>query len=155
MTAASARLLIQVATVVAALADDAGRGRDANDIMKLVGEAEADEAALNRYCQRNRDAAAAWQTAWNAAPHLEIKRPIPEPPPRPLLQGEINVGDVFIWEPNIPQAWARIRVVAVQHVPGDDTRISTETLECTRGRTGGIVWNDESRFREACVREVP
>lgn len=63
----------------------------------------------------------------------------------------IEQGQYFIWEPTNPRAWTLVKVVEVQDVTGDERRIHTETI---RGRdaVGNKVWNDEGRFREACVR---
>jgi hypothetical protein len=73
-----------------------------------------------------------------------------EPPPMRLLEGPIEVGQRFIWEPHSPRAWAHIEVTRVQEKPDDERRIWVKTLR-GNGSTGE-TWNDESRFREACVR---
>ena len=59
-----------------------------------------------------------------------------------LLEGAIEVGEVFAWEPDKP--WAR-ELVVVTEINGDQIM--------TRGmHDKDEYWNDESRFREACQR---
>lgn len=70
-------------------------------------------------------------------------------PARPL-QGPIEVGQRFIWEPDIPASWALVEVTRVQTIEGDETRIWTKGL--AGFHVPEQVWNEESRFREACIR---
>lgn len=67
-------------------------------------------------------------------------------PEREPLEGEIQVGDRFIWEPTIPSSREHITVTAITRDGDGEMRIESEN---GRGRRH---WNDESRFREACVR---
>ncbi len=61
------------------------------------------------------------------------------------LQGEIKVGERFIWEPNKPHAYCHVEVVAIRF-SGSDEQVQTKTDK------GGLHWNDMTRFREACIR---
>jgi hypothetical protein len=66
-----------------------------------------------------------------------------------LLEGPIEVGREFIWEPSLPDARCHVIVTRVVAMEGDETRIWAHEV----GKPPGTaVWNDESRFREACVR---
>jgi hypothetical protein len=67
---------------------------------------------------------------------------------REKLTGEIEVGQQFIWEPETPHAKALVTVTRVQDIHGDERRI------WTRDEAGNETWNDESRFREACIRRA-
>lgn len=81
-----------------------------------------------------------------------LRAALAEPEPEPctkLLKGPIEVGQQFIWEPDVPHA--RVHIVVTQVVPmeNDETRIWAREV----GKPmGPATWNDESRFREACVR---
>lgn len=61
------------------------------------------------------------------------------------LQGPILVGQRFIWEPSDSHAWASIRVTRIAK-----DKIESEVL--AGNGAGTKCWNDEDRFREACVR---
>lgn len=63
------------------------------------------------------------------------------------LQGPIEVGQRFIWEKDNPKARINIVVTKVVEYSNDETAIHTKQVH-----GGDEVWNDESRFREACVR---
>jgi hypothetical protein len=60
------------------------------------------------------------------------------------LDGPIEVGDAFVWEPDKPHAFAYVVVTAIREVEGDRW---VETVGVS-----GTHWNEESRFRQACVR---
>ena len=62
------------------------------------------------------------------------------------LHGEIRIGDKFIWEPTILHACCHITVFEVV-CNGEEWWIRSTSEQ------GGLRWNDEARFREACVRE--
>ncbi len=64
-----------------------------------------------------------------------------------MLEGPITVGDHFIWEPTQPHAYERIVVTELYHNP------DTGTLWIKAQGARGAYWNEEPRFREACVRE--
>ncbi|MGI4788603.1 MAG: hypothetical protein ACRYFS_07110 [Janthinobacterium lividum] len=64
-----------------------------------------------------------------------------------LLQGEIKVGDKFIWQPRNAQARQRIEVTTVRSA-AETKELWIETATPQRKK----YWNEESRFREACVR---
>lgn len=67
------------------------------------------------------------------------------------LRGKIEVGQRFVWEPGNTHAQMLIEVVDITQPEGDERRIHTR--EVIKGEaTGPKVWNDESRFREACIR---
>jgi hypothetical protein len=61
------------------------------------------------------------------------------------LEGEIKVGDHFIWEPYEPSACEKIEVKQVVTSPN-----SGEILIKSMG-TKLMTWNSEDRFREACI----
>lgn len=66
------------------------------------------------------------------------------------LEGPILVGEEFIWEPALPNVRERVRVTRTKDLGSiHQNRIWTVSLD--KPETGE-VWNDESRFREACVR---
>ena len=56
------------------------------------------------------------------------------------VEGEIKVGDEFIWAPGKLHAVHAVRVTAIEN-----GRIMTTAISAD-------AWNDEDRFREACVR---
>ena len=60
--------------------------------------------------------------------------------------GPIEVGMKFIWMPETI-ACEYVTVTKVVDIEWDERRIFTEY-----GRMNEETWNDESRFREACVR---
>jgi hypothetical protein len=75
--------------------------------------------------------------------------------------GPIEVDMYFIWLPNNPRAWTHIRVTRIEgtigkRAPGEnEPRIWTARAD---GKPTGHgypqtweVWNEEGRFREACV----
>jgi len=69
--------------------------------------------------------------------------------------GEIEVGDRFVWEPDKPHARELIRVSRIEERAGDERLIYS--VPVATGRLGGGFLadgfpNDESRFREACVK---
>lgn len=65
-----------------------------------------------------------------------------------MLEGDINVGDRLIWEPDDKTgARERVVVIEVKETRGGDVWIQTE------GKSG-THWNEESRVREACVRDL-
>lgn len=66
-----------------------------------------------------------------------------EEQPRHNYTGPINVGDRFIWEPTQPDARQRIVV----------TEAKPEWVQ-SEGENGGCYWNEESRFREAVVKDL-
>jgi hypothetical protein len=63
----------------------------------------------------------------------------------------------FIWEPNKPSAWTHVVVLKIDAVdshgdPFDERLIWTRSLTGNRwNRKGCETWNEEGRFREACV----
>lgn len=60
------------------------------------------------------------------------------------LQGPIRIGDLLVWEPlNYP---VRAEAIVTRVERG---RIWTQDLA-----TGRVVYNDEDRVREACVRRT-
>lgn len=61
-------------------------------------------------------------------------------------QGEIKVGQRFIWEPRKPKAFAPITVVDVR---GD------KWIQTRHDVTGEAHWNETDRFREACIPAPP
>lgn len=61
--------------------------------------------------------------------------------------GPIAVGDSFIWEPHKPHARARCTVTRVE-----DRGSPHQNRVWSTDASGLEVWNDESRFREACIR---
>ena len=63
------------------------------------------------------------------------------------LTGPIEVGDEFIWMPNDCSARDSITVTRVVKQKGRH-----EAIIWTRCPDGSENWNEESRFREACVR---
>lgn len=63
------------------------------------------------------------------------------------LAGPIEVGQRFIWEPHKPKAREYITVTRIVDIEGDERRIWTRS-----DSDGEECWNEESRFREACVR---
>lgn len=81
------------------------------------------------------------------------------------LLGDIRVGDVFAWEPDLPHARElcvvteltgkeHIKQMTVEHGRGV-AFLAAERGEGVRTRPvggGEECWNDISRFREACVR---
>lgn len=72
-------------------------------------------------------------------------------PTLPGFQGEIEVGDRFVWEMDKPHARELIRVTKIQEVDNDERRIWS--VPVATGRAGDLgIWNEESRFREACVK---
>lgn len=66
-----------------------------------------------------------------------------------LMDGPIEVGQEFVWEPGLPHARKHIIVTRVQLVENDETRVWSRDAEQP---SEPERWNDESRFREACVR---
>lgn len=66
-----------------------------------------------------------------------------------LLEGPIEVGQEFIWEPNEPHARMHIVVSGIVQKVNEETRIWSHSIAET---PDDATWNDESRFREACVR---
>lgn len=65
-----------------------------------------------------------------------------------MLEGEINVGDRLIWEPESRTgARERVVVIEVKEAHGGDVWIRTD------GKSGKH-WNEEDRVREACVRDL-
>ena len=66
-----------------------------------------------------------------------------------LLQGLIEVGQKFIWEPNLPHAYCRLIVTGITKDRWGDGIIWSRDLD---KRDAKPTWNNESRFREACVR---
>jgi hypothetical protein len=66
---------------------------------------------------------------------------------KPDLAGEIKVGERFIWEPR-SSAYERIIVTQVRACSDGET-----VIESVNER-GERHWNDEARFREACIRAV-
>jgi hypothetical protein len=71
------------------------------------------------------------------------------PPCRQPYDGPIEVGERFVWEPDKPHARANVTVTEVRNRPNDERVIQTLDDE------GRYHWNEESRFREACVRVQP
>lgn len=70
-------------------------------------------------------------------------------------KGPIEVGMTFLWEPMKPHATTHIIVTARKINEDDEMWIETQdwvqTTKISGGYTGDKWWNDESRFREACV----
>ena len=62
-----------------------------------------------------------------------------------MLQGQINVGDTYVWEPNDPNAYELVVVTAI--------RSSSHGSQIQSTGVKGKFWNDETRFREACTRQ--
>lgn len=62
------------------------------------------------------------------------------------LTGPIAIGDRLIWEPTSPYAYERIIIVDVRANSDGETWI-----QATGQR--GTFWNEESRVREACIRD--
>jgi hypothetical protein len=65
-----------------------------------------------------------------------------------MLEGEIAIGDRLIWEPMIPGAYSRVRVVGISEEGSNG-----ETWIETEDDRGWCCWNVESRVREACIRD--
>jgi hypothetical protein len=83
-------------------------------------------------------------------PNVRYWMPLPEPPDEvvpALLEGEIKEGDRLIWEPNNLKAREGVTVIKVNR------HDEAHALILTKGQRGEF-WNDESRVREACVRDV-
>lgn len=72
------------------------------------------------------------------------------PQPRPALEGPILPGERFIWEPDNARAWAIVEITKIACPRNDERRIYTKTL--SGNGPAHETWNDESRFREACIR---
>lgn len=71
---------------------------------------------------------------------------------RPPYDGPIDIGMYFIWEPDNPKAWQHVMVSRIDERPHDERAIWVVHIRTTPGLIKEPVWNDESRFREACVR---
>jgi len=72
--------------------------------------------------------------------------------PMRIYVGPIGVGMHFIWEPDNPRAWTHVVVIRIDAVPHDERRIWTKTLNGNRfNPVDQETWNEEGRFREACV----
>jgi hypothetical protein len=82
-----------------------------------------------------------------AEPAVTIRPGYTDDPEIKLLEGPINIGDQFIWEPTKPNAYKHIIVTRITHPEGDERRIWAQELGQDKD-----YWNDESRFREACER---
>lgn len=81
-----------------------------------------------------------------------------------MIEGCIRVGDRLIWEPTNPRAWASITVVAIKAVFDDGSVCDQDGtfppeegcehwITTINNRTGAVSVNEESRVREACVRD--
>ena len=67
-------------------------------------------------------------------------------------QGEIRVGDLFVWEPDLSHAREDVIVVRIDTYENDESKIWTRShLRRMHLYFNPTVWNDESRFREAVV----
>ena len=66
-----------------------------------------------------------------------------------LLEGQIEIGQKFIWEPSLPHAYCRLIVTDITQDRWGDGIIWSRDLDKPDTKPN---WNDESRFREACVR---
>lgn len=104
----------------------------------------------------------------DAPTQLPIKAPIQEEMlirHEGLLEGDIAVGEVFAWEPDLPHARElcvvtsltagdHLKQMTVEHGRGT-AFLAAERGEGVRTRPlngGDEHWNKLSRFREACVR---
>lgn len=66
--------------------------------------------------------------------------------------GEIKVGDLFVWEPNLAHAYDEIIVVRIDTPNNDERKIWCRShLRKMHLYFNKTVWNDEGRFREAVV----
>jgi len=78
----------------------------------------------------------------------------PAPGGRPY-RGPIDIGMRFIWEPDLPHARQEIMVIGVMtDADPFNRKIQARALSPNLFPGQGIgnqVWNDEGRFREACV----
>ena len=63
--------------------------------------------------------------------------------------GDIELGQRYIWEPTRPHATELVEVVGIRTPIDDERRIETITV-----RDRHVVWNEEYRFREACIPYV-
>jgi hypothetical protein len=64
--------------------------------------------------------------------------------------GEIKVGDLFLWEANLPHAREEVIVVRIDTPTKDERKIwCRNSLRPMHMYLNKTVWNDESRFREA------
>jgi hypothetical protein len=69
--------------------------------------------------------------------------------------GPIQVGDFFIWEPTKPHTREFVQVMKIirkEESKATEDRIVTRSLSANQKLTTEFPWNDESRFREACIR---
>lgn len=66
------------------------------------------------------------------------------------LQGEIKPGQEFVWEPIVPEARERCRVTRV--IDRGSVHQNTIFSVCPEDSNPVECHNDESRFREACIR---
>lgn len=65
------------------------------------------------------------------------------------VKGPILPGQRFVWEPYLPHAYEILTVTRIQERQDGETRIYSRG---ERFRPNEELWNDESRFREACER---
>ncbi len=69
-------------------------------------------------------------------------------------EGPIEPGMLFVWEPAAPHAMVLVEVVECAF-NGEETMVCSRAIMRHPGHMGGhqrdLVWNDESRFREAAA----
>jgi len=78
----------------------------------------------------------------------EVEKEIEAAEPVEIYQGPITPGMRFVCMPHNPGARCIIEVVKV--VP-ENERHEAKIFTCIPGSVVDPVWNDESRFREACI----
>ena len=74
----------------------------------------------------------------------------------PWYNDKIEVGMQFVWEPLKPFSAEHIKVTRILEREHDETMIYTKTLEYSPSFRGSLPtilepYNEESRFREACL----
>lgn len=74
------------------------------------------------------------------------------------LTGPIEIGDRLIWEPDKPHARRAVEVTELRLNADDERWVKLRVLDDDPATPhfegpGGEYWNEESRVREACIRE--
>ena len=116
--------------------------------MEYSGTDEQLINALNHIASRKTTGATDAVVCQAAAERLRAF--VDEPEPKiDLLEGQIEIGQKFIWEPNLPHAYCRLIVTDITQDRWGDGIIWSRDLDKKNSKP---TWNNESRFREACVR---
>ena len=116
--------------------------------MEYVGTDEQLINALKHISSRQSTGATDAVVCQAAADRLLSLVGYPEPKIN-LLEGPIEIGQKFIWEPNLPHAYCRLIVTDITQDRWGDGIIWSRDLDKPDTKPN---WNNESRFREACVR---